>query len=459
MNQAFCNFSNTAVSEGLVGSQPSLGSHLATTRETFLRLSRDANIGSDETQEDVDKDSVMPNVTNDSYHNTLDSLQVDTGIDHPSLSAFWSSEDRSEPSSSTFGLTLDSSSDDSRDIMHNAGYEPDYTINSDGQSPPNWMSNKISEWNNGQRSGQSLANLYASTFPHKFIKPPTTYSFHESTFARRLFRLSIENGLRLLKDPRSSPSQLKYKFKFTFCFTSRAALIDRLTRRLAASNNENLEAWSSPRFHIGGSGLHYPRPEINNDMTPPPENWWSEPIGPPQWQDPEDLSYKDHNIVECIKHSGLDGEWFDANDVDQYLRTKGVFLDSGSSYAEIPLSAVSASPVSSTNSPILALSEPTDESLPSPPGLPQKRDFAWMDDTTFPNIPMSSTSSFEDFNDPVFKDFGLYPPPHHIFADTYPSAPFVRKATLDVGQFLHGSFSPFPLLVCPGRRKTNAEQE
>ena len=445
MNQAFCNLNDTVISEGFVSLQPSLGKHLATAKEAFLRLSRNANIGSDANQSDVDKDSISPDLANDSFP-VLDKLQADTGIDHPSISSSALSENPSESSISTFGLTLDSSLDDSVDVMQNVGFKVAQNTHSNDRSQPDWMMSGLLERYKAQTPDYSLANLYASTFPQKFITPSETYSFHESTFARRLMRLSLENALRLLKDPRTPPRKLKHKFKFSFCFSSRAALIDRIHARLAVSSTENLEAWSSPRFHIGGAGLHYPRSAFADNTTPPPDAWWSEPIGPLQWKDPEDLSYKDQNIVECIKRSGLDGEWFDANDVEQYLRTKGVYLDSGSFYAEVPLPAVSSSRVSSVSSPGVIMTENFGDSRASVPlasGISQKRDFSWMEEMMpFTDASTSTTSSsFDNLNQTAFKDFGVFQPlQNDPFAGSYvTTASAVRKATLDVEKFLHGS--------------------
>ena len=38
---------------------------------------------------------------------------------------------------------------------------------------------------------------------------------------------------------------------------------------------------------------------------------------------------------EIVDYAGVGGEWFDSNDVEQYLRTKGLKLDAQSSWVEI----------------------------------------------------------------------------------------------------------------------------
>ena len=198
------------------------------------------------------------------------------------------------------------------------------------------------------------AHLYPieAPFPslNEPLPPPVTYSFQESSFARRLLRSTVEAAVRLLTDPNSRREDIFRFCRFTFTWVTRARCLAKLKSLLATTTRESLEIWAAPQWHLGGSGLHYPRSGLDVGSFPPPGWTAREPMGPRRAMNVETPLDPSLDINAIVKLMGLEGDWFDSNDVEQYLRTKGVFLDGQSNWAEVEL-ALEPNP-STTDSPV-----------------------------------------------------------------------------------------------------------
>ncbi|KAG8533869.1 uncharacterized protein KY384_001610 [Bacidia gigantensis] len=175
--------------------------------------------------------------------------------------------------------------------------------------------------------GQMLAELPA----------PGDYSHHETSFTRRLLRSSLEASLRMLYNPSSSPSDVKRVGRFSFCYMQERAGLGALQSVWSRPLHANLEYWNGPPFyHVGGAGLHYPREFWDVDAEPPPSNWAAtHSMGPQPLRDPKWVEALSMGECQKLELAEVTGEWFDSNDVEQYLRTKGVFLDAQSRVAEV----------------------------------------------------------------------------------------------------------------------------
>lgn len=88
-------------------------------------------------------------------------------------------------------------------------------------------------------------------------------------------------------------------------------------------------------MHLGGAGFHYPRIGIDAGGAPP--GWWASqaPMGPLPPSQPETPMSEDMMFEQMAEKVGFGGEWFDSNDVEQYLQTKGLYLDEQSSLVEV----------------------------------------------------------------------------------------------------------------------------
>jgi hypothetical protein len=219
-----------------------------------------------------------------------------------------------------------------------------------------------------------------SSLSKQLAPPPTltspandgfyTYSFQETTFARRLHRLCLEKAFRNLTNPHASPNYVARTFRFTFCFSNRRRMLARFQEMLKRKAGEALENFAVPFFHIGGAGTHYPRRDVNGQaMYPPNMMGPDKAIGPAC--DPATAGYYgvqpetprgEQSIEEILDKLGYGGLWFDSHDVEQYLGEKGVHLDGTSSFVEVDARLL-------TNDPTTHSSLPTPSSLLSTPSI------------------------------------------------------------------------------------------
>jgi hypothetical protein len=198
-------------------------------------------------------------------------------------------------------------------------------------------------------------NIMAET---NAFKPVSTYSFLERTFSRRLLRASYEKAYKCIVKHSDSP-QVLHTVRYTLCYYTVKNVAASLGMMIKKGKDESLESWQFPLTHVGGSGLHYPRSTLGS-QEPLPEHWdLPQSMGPyppkAPWVPVEEAEYP-RNVPS---YADVDGEWFDASDVEQYLKTKGLHLDSGASIAELEIDEpvpgltggyTSGSPVSVSNS-------------------------------------------------------------------------------------------------------------
>ena len=161
---------------------------------------------------------------------------------------------------------------------------------------------------------------------------PISYSSREQTFARRLQRSAYENALRLLANPASDIEDLLRKCRFAFCFSTRQTMMLNMQGLLERAAKDSQQLFSAPRFHIGGSGLHYPRNGIDDGLDKP---LWFGQLAPRRQLDAETPVPDSLTLEQVIQLTGCDGEWLDSNDVEQYLRSKGINIDGESNWVEI----------------------------------------------------------------------------------------------------------------------------
>ena len=213
---------------------------------------------------------------------------------------------------------------------------------------------------------------------------PNSYAYQETSFARRLLRTSVETSWRLMTDPRSRPEEKRRLCKFTWCFTNSPTIIAHIDSILKRTVKQNLELWQAPLYHIGGAGLHYPRAGLDVGEKAP-EGWANQmAMGPmPPVENPETQVPESMLLSEVVRQAGMDGEWFDSNDVEQYLRTKGLFLDSESRIVELMDPDPSMAPgfVASAGS----AEDSSSRESSKEPQSPEKSESAWPDDRFLQN--------------------------------------------------------------------------
>lgn len=168
---------------------------------------------------------------------------------------------------------------------------------------------------------------------------PITYSFHETTFSRRLHRYSLEYAYRLFIDSRSDPIVTYRIFRLVPCMRDKSKMLPYFRKLVRAGVEDALEIPSLPFYCIGGAGAHYPHKDHYGRLTYPSNMRLPRRI----------LGILPEAITSCetgsldpqnhLKLFGFDGEWFDCQDVQGYLEENGVILDQSSLFAEIHMPA------------------------------------------------------------------------------------------------------------------------
>ena len=168
----------------------------------------------------------------------------------------------------------------------------------------------------------------------KELKPPAAYQMAETSFARRFLRYCYERTLNILTDPRSPPEEVHRILRFSLCFGSVRMIAERIKYKLMQPGNEPLEMWDLPSPHIGGAGHHFQREGIDN-TTPPPQGFAADRnVGPFDFRGSTKvpLELYPYQVAQWL---GIEGVWFDGYDLEQYLRTKGLYLDGWSAIASV----------------------------------------------------------------------------------------------------------------------------
>ncbi|KAL3420833.1 bZIP family transcription factor [Phlyctema vagabunda] len=180
-------------------------------------------------------------------------------------------------------------------------------------------------------------------FSHVSLSLPNTYSFQELSFGRRLQRFALENACKLANA--KEPNENHYRRIFGFCllYETKDAIKARIEKCISSTTKQTLQEWRQPFLHVGGSGTHYPIYETNNHLMPKFRTGFS--MGP---QSPAVISAREQIMGDDFncKLSGFEGEFFDSNDVEGYLRGRGVEIPPAADFvhAEINLLALSDAP-------------------------------------------------------------------------------------------------------------------
>lgn len=301
----------------------------------------------------------------------------------------------------------------------------------------------------------------SATFSHAFLpmsQPslPMSHSYNEYSFARRIQRGSMERAIVMLSLEHPPKQRFQEAFGFTLMYQSKEALLARLKRALAMSSKDTLHDWSMPFLHTGGSGTYYP---IHDDRELMPKFRTGYSMGPftSLVSEVEDAIQDD---LRC-NVPGFGGDFFDSNDVEGYLRGRGLEIPPAADYvtAEIDFSEIS-SPLSAASSESESLSPVTPQS-PAERGFgetapPYTYDFSKPEGKAFP-FPLDFTNWTNDVT--VSKGTGNIDP---IF-NTMPTRDFDgalngplkksvtserRVVTINVKVLLEGKLNvPYPLLV------------
>ena len=105
-------------------------------------------------------------------------------------------------------------------------------------------------------------------------------------------------------------------------YQSKEAIEARLRRLVASSSKDTLHEWRAPFVNIGGAGTYYPTPDndINGELMPKFGTGYS------MGSFSSTVSEAQENLDEDMncRIRGFEGKFFDPNDVEGYLRGRGL---------------------------------------------------------------------------------------------------------------------------------------
>ncbi|KAI0450817.1 hypothetical protein F5B21DRAFT_528588 [Xylaria acuta] len=176
------------------------------------------------------------------------------------------------------------------------------------------------------------------SFPHWESLPMlASGAFLERTFGRRLHRRTTENAAKLLAMENPPYDTMHRVFGFVRNYSTLDHIRQRIKATLGRSADEDLDSYTQPFHHIGGSGTHFtgdaktisypggaPFPNTGFGMGPFNERT---------------TTVRDELLddLQRTKFPGWQGEWFDSYDVEQFLVQKSINLPpGGDGYVEIP---------------------------------------------------------------------------------------------------------------------------
>ncbi|KAH8776271.1 putative AT DNA binding protein [Diaporthe sp. PMI_573] len=172
------------------------------------------------------------------------------------------------------------------------------------------------------RSLRSLMPLLSPPSSDTAPCPVSTTTSHVelSTFISQLRLACAYNAFETLSDPTVGLDSIRNKFCFLLSLMSREHLTSYYKASLQARIDRSaLKPWETvPFFGLGGAGSHYARP------SPEPPRGSSGTQDSPQHEWPQ-VSDPLFTFSTQIRES-LDDTWFDARDLEGYLKEKGVCL-------------------------------------------------------------------------------------------------------------------------------------
>ncbi|KAF2668134.1 hypothetical protein BT63DRAFT_414168 [Microthyrium microscopicum] len=326
------------------------------------------------------------------------------------------------------------------------------------------------------------------------LKAPYTFSTEETTFSRRLHRAALERGYHLLATSSQRPEGVLWTFRLSLLYHTQTALMERIRRMLLRPVDQPLEFYATPFIHLGGAGTHYPKERKQNTYIIK-----EGPINASARLEHTDTGY-DPGIELKFDIKEYEGEWFDSNDVEGYLRELGLSIDPRSTFAEAnvddngilvsllrkngALPSVSPTPEPQQAWPVNSITDVSGSTVPVSQaiiddatarlfpelGLGDSISSAWMNDANIaaswlmgggsrtPEFPASGWSSAQPPSlwDPLDALGSLELPPSDSTSRS--KSPSMRRVTIDVSSFVDEIIkSGICLGRAPGFRKKDVE--
>jgi hypothetical protein len=331
MSNIFISLYDYAVSKGLLQREPEFGQQLQSTTERFLALAK-STVNDEENHDEHSKDGKS---------------EPETG--RKSKKARRSPEKVQEPeplSSQPWGGYFAKSESPVEEIQPQyleqqsygqRNYQRDLEIITRPTEDNASFPFDLMDLQTYRVDVPPIENFMQDFYSEAQLPLPSTHNYAEFSFARRIQRGAIERAFRLITAKNPPEKRFNEVFGFCFMYESREAVEARLKRLLSSTANESLQEWKAPFVHVGGAGTFYPvhDNDVSEDLMPKFRTGYS--MGP--------FSPSVAPIQEKIQGGmrlnlpGYEGEWFDPNDVEGYLRGRGLEIPPAADYitAELDL--------------------------------------------------------------------------------------------------------------------------
>ncbi|KAJ2902953.1 hypothetical protein MKZ38_010605 [Zalerion maritima] len=355
MSNAFMKLHDFAISRGLLDAAPEFGRELRSTTEKFLSLARRSN-------EEANKDDEGANENQDNSPDVEVRRQSDpTSWSQPGSD---SSDGITTTTATTTSILLGgiivthednptatatttcAAAAAAADSTTGAEYEVITQPSMENASFPYGTSAGAAT---GARGG--CPNGVLSPFGSAMLPPPETFAHNEVTFGRRLQRTTLEQAISLVDAPGIHPEQFGRVFGFCLLFENRDKIRQRLTNSISVNTNETLHNWRFPFLQLGGAGTFLPQwhsadrtlnlgtgrgPVGNEGIASPmkPQNSNGFSTGP---FDPAIMGTRDKRLGtgHRINLPGYEGDFFDADEVEEYLRMRNVVIPPHAEYVTV----------------------------------------------------------------------------------------------------------------------------
>lgn len=204
----------------------------------------------------------------------------------------------------------------------------------------------------------SIDNFSHNFLPEAQLPLAATYSFSEFSFARRIHRSASQKAFALISATHPNEKLVQRIFGICLLYETREEIKARLKRTVENSTKDSLHQWRHPFVHIGGAGTFYPMHDhdINGELMPKFRTGFS--MGPfsPQIAQAQDIMADDMRL----RLPGYEGDYFDAHDVEGYLRGHGLDIAPAADFVtgEVDLSALAEVPSPKSSSSITTALSP-----------------------------------------------------------------------------------------------------
>ncbi|KAF6524102.1 hypothetical protein HZS61_012601 [Fusarium oxysporum f. sp. conglutinans] len=358
MSKEFMNFFDFVLSQGMLEGAPEVARRLNDTTRKFLSLTRKS---ADDSNRDGVEDTPAPAQAQEQV------VSQPPGR-HPS----GSDSSTSGSGSGEFMLQNPPGFNTSQEKSLSTPQRPDATIRQQATPPLNLPYEIITMPTTDNASfpvydTQTTVSFDQNPFlqsPFPNVHSPSTYAPQERSFGRRLQRATLEAGLRLASMANPPPHRYAEVFGFCLLFEPRESIIRRISSTLARVSHESMFVWRYPFTNLGGAGTFFPNNGEAGGSTATGANGNAIPLGnqglaqhmKPQEMtgfsmgpfDPDVETTKGDRIDARMRmmYKGFEGDFFDADEVETYLRQRGIVIPANVDFidAEIDMGSFDETP-------------------------------------------------------------------------------------------------------------------